>query len=479
MVTATRAETRLIEIAKEARLPKDSLHRFLSAYYVPQPKQLLFHAACRSADRADGPDQIGYGGARGGAKSHSVFAQVALDDCQRFPNLKVLYLRKVSRNAREQFEDLRRVVLAHTPHEYKRQAGMVLFPNNSRVLIGHFRTEADVDQYLGLEYDLIVIEEATTLTLNKYKTLRDSNRTSKPGWRPRIYCTTNPGNVGHVWFKGRFITPHREGHSFAPFDLQRGDTRFIPATVDDNCFIDAGYKKKLEENTGWKLRAYRYGDWDIAAGQYFSTWRHDLHVIKPFKVPRHWPVWMALDYGWNHPTVAYLLTENDGMIYVIAEHWERKRLPPWHSERIKEMLSEHDRIIEELDDFVAGADVFAHKGDSEARTIADQYASHGIVLSCADTDRVNGAGEVLQLLGDPESKQEPKIQVFDTCTHLIECIPALEHNPNKPEDVLKADVDEEGNGGDDPYDALRYAVMARRKYYSGAPLTGGRRVTAQ
>ena len=281
------AHLRMAQTAKAAGVPADSLRRFLAAGYVPQPKQMQFHAACRECDKPDGPDQVGFGGARGGAKSHGVFAQVALDDCQRVPGIKALFLRKIAKNAREQFEDLRRAVLSYAPHEYNRQQGMITFANGSRVLLGHFRTEADVDQYLGLEYDLIGIEEATTLTLAKYKTLRDSNRTSKSNWRPRIYLTTNPGNIGHVWFKERFITPARK-HS-------ETKTRFVFSTVEDNRFLDSDYRKKLEENTGWKLRAYRYGDWDIAAGQYFSTWRYEHHVCKPFRIPPHWTVWCALD----------------------------------------------------------------------------------------------------------------------------------------------------------------------------------------
>lgn len=288
---AAKAETlqqigqRALECAITARnlgVPRDQLERFFRGHYAPQPKQLQFHAACRLADLPDGPDQIGFGGARGPGKSHAVFAQIALDDCQRIPNLKVLYIRKVAKNAREQFEDLRRSVLSKIPHDYNRQ-GIITFKNGSRIVIGHFRTEGDVDQYLGLEYDVIVIEEATTLSLAKYKTLRDSNRTSKPNWRPRIYASTNPGNIGHVWFKERFITPARKN--------QESATHFVFATVDDNRFIDEGYKKKLEDNTGWKLRAYRFGDWDIAAGQYFSTWSHDHHVIDPFAIPDHWPIW--------------------------------------------------------------------------------------------------------------------------------------------------------------------------------------------
>ena len=41
---------------------------------------------------------------------------------------------------------------------------------------------------------------------------------------------------------------------------------------------------------------------------------------------------------------------------------------------------------------------------------------------------------------------------------LARWLTALQHNPNRPEDVLKVDCDEEGVGGDDAADALRYLV---------------------
>ena len=48
---------------------------------------------------------------------------------------------------------------------------------------------------------------------------------------------------------------------------------------------------------------------------------------------------------------------------------------------------------------------------------------------------------------------------FNTCRRLIETMPLMQQDPKRPEDVLKVDVDEEGRGGDDAYDALRYGVM--------------------
>jgi phage terminase large subunit len=458
--------------ARDAGLPQDSLERFVRAGYIPQPKQIQFHAAARSCDHPDGPTQVGFGGARGPGKSHAAFAQAALDDCQRVPGLKVLYLRKISRNAREQFDDLRLSVLRHVPHRYARQEGVLEFPNSSRIFLGHFHNESDIDQYLGLEYDLIVIEEATTLTLIKYRTLRDSNRTSKPNWRPRIYTTTNPGGVGHAWYKATYIVPAR--------DNKETKTRFIFATIDDNVYINKEYKESLEENTGWRLQAYRYGDWDIAAGQFFTTWNYEAHVIKPFPVPVHWPAWGGFDYGFIHPSVAYLFRENDGIVYVTAEHYAAKKLPVQHAPLIKGMCLRQGLKIERIKPFVAGEDVFANRGDENAKTIAQQYAKYGINFEHVDMDRINRAAELLRLLGDVydiERRIEPRIKIFETCTRLIECIPTMQHDPHYPEKVLKVDVDEDGNGGDDPYDALGYGLLAKRAAPS-RPAAAGRRMSS-
>jgi hypothetical protein len=49
------------------------------------------------------------------------------------------------------------------------------------------------------------------------------------------------------------------------------------------------------------------------------------------------------------------------------------------------------------------------------------------------------------------------------CGRLIETLPALQHDPNRPEDVLKVDCDEDGTGGDDCADCLRYLVATKER----------------
>ena len=49
---------------------------------------------------------------------------------------------------------------------------------------------------------------------------------------------------------------------------------------------------------------------------------------------------------------------------------------------------------------------------------------------------------------------------------------ALQCDPNRPEDVLKVDADEDGNGGDDTDDCMRYLVATKSRTVAQRKLRG-------
>lgn len=444
---------RLFRAAKAAGMPADQVRRFLAVGYIPQPKQMEFHAAAREADRPDRPNFIAMGGDRSGAKSHTIAAQVMIDDCQRYDGLSVLYLRKVGKAARESLDALRLKTFVNIPHDYARNEGVARFANGSVVRIGHFKDDRDIDNYLGIEYDIIVVEEAPQLSEKKLELLFGSLRSTKPGWRARAYLAGNPGGVGHAGFVRRFVNPHRQGKG-------DGVNRFIPASWRDNVFVSPEYRQYLDGLTGILRRMWRDGDWDVAGGQFFTSWSYERHVCAPFDVPKEWPVWGSFDYGFNHPTAVYLHTEHDGNIYTIAEHVQARWLPEQHAPAIAAMcerFGRHPRTVV----FYAGTDAFAQRGDENAKTIASQYKERGIVLIPADNARLAGAAEILRRLGNEDAGIPPTWFIFNVCAVLIECLPNLLSDPRRPEDVLKVDADEQGEGGDDAYDSARYGLMAK------------------
>src|SRR5436190_14543864 len=200
-------------VGRRAGCPKEQMQHFERAEVILQARQLAASAAARLCDSSDGPTAVGYGGARGGGKSHWLLAQMGADDCQRVPGLKCLLLRKVGKANMEHFEDLRRRLFFKLPHEFSAYRGILTFKNGSRIIAGHFQNEKDIDAYLGLEYDVIGIEEATTLSNRKHQDISTCCRTSKPNWRPRIYSTTNPGGIGHAWYRAKFVLPYLQGKS--------------------------------------------------------------------------------------------------------------------------------------------------------------------------------------------------------------------------------------------------------------------------
>jgi hypothetical protein len=117
--------------------------------------------------------------------------------------------------------------------------------------------------------------------------------------------------------------------------------------------------------------------------------------------------------------------------------------------------------IGDLKRFVAGTDVFSRQSDGTS--VAKQYAKHGIHLRAANTDRVSGWAEILTRLGDVDRGMAPRLFIHQRCQRLVGTLPDLQHDPNRPEDVLKVDCDEQGAGGDDAADALRYLVASQPK----------------
>lgn len=435
---------------------------------ILQPLQWDFSLWARRCDDDDGPNEIGLGGARGPGKSFTVFAQVALDDCQRWPGIKALYLRKTGKAASEQLDDLVSAVLAQF-QDYEFKAGTVRFANGSRIVFGGFKDDNEALKYQGLEYDIFVPEETTQLREKTYKTLRLSIRSTKiidgRPFRARTYNTTNPLGVGHQFYKRRFVDNEKAG---------RPDTRkkFIFGTVEDNKALSQDYIDTLDDLSGAEYRAYRLGDWSVSAGAYFEEWDDDLLVIPDLaQIGPEWDAALSMDYGFNHWNVIHLhARDGDGVFYTIDELCHRKHHPDEIAPQVMDMLARWKLVArfrnEQTIPAYAGADIFRQTGVAR-RTIAEQYAAKGIHWQSADTapgTRVQGAHELAKLLGVKDRDIPPRWYVAKRCTRLIETMPYLEHDPNSSEDVMKVDADEHGAGGDDAYDSARYGLMAMLRY---------------
>ncbi len=447
---------KLVEIAYKEGVPEDQLRNFLVNGYVPLPWQLKFHSIARLADKSDGPTEIGVGGARGPGKSYAVFAQVAIDDCQRIPNLKGLFLRQTGKAAQESFEDFIFKVLANKV-KYQLTRDILKFPNGSRVLLGGFENERDIDKYVGIEYDVMAIEELNQLTKDKIDRLKGSLRTPKTDWRPRIYSSFNPGGIGHQFVKDLFVIPFRE--------KEEQKTRFVPANYRDNIYLNIEYVEYLEGLVGDLGKAWREGNWDLFEGQYFGEWNQEKHTVRPFRIPDDWRKFGGLDFGRTAPfCFKWYAIDYNADVWVYKEYYRAGLDADKNALNVVD-LNGNDK----LEYVVADSSIFSKLGFAE--TIAEVLRKNGIgksgtkipLLIPSSKDRVAGWQIMHQYLWWDKSHL-PKIHYFETCRDSIRTIPTLIYDEHRPEDL-------DSSGEDHAADTDRYFLQTLRSRKTKPPLT--------
>lgn len=442
-VSRQTGEANYIRSALDAGCPEDQVRRFVDLRYVATPKALIFHALAREADRDDGPREILGGGARGGGKSHMTFMQT-VDDCMRVAGLKALFIRKIQKTATESMEDIVYRALQFTDYEFTPSNGTITFPNGSRIKIGGYGKPADIEKYIGVEYDLIVIEELSQIPFDRFQRLLGSLRTTRDDWRTRIYASTNPGGVGHKWILSRYVVPYRK-------KIFNSKHRFVPYTYRDNPFLKQEYIDYLESLEGQLGKAWRDGDWDAFEGMAFPTFQRSKHVVTPFVIPLSWPKWRSVDWGSTKPFVCLWWALNyDRMRLFIYREVYATNLTDWQQVKMIKALTP---VTEEIYTTYCDPALFARNKSDRNRiySTADVYEENGILLTAGFNRRLEGKRALERVLAD-NMDGLPGLQIFSHCTNLIEELPTLAlRETGQLEDVAPG---QEDHG----YDAVRYGL---------------------
>lgn len=417
---------------------------------------------------------VGYGGARGGGKSHAVRAKATYLAFEH-PGIRMLIVRRTFPELRENhtsrlLDAYERLPAAMRP-KYSDGDKVFLFPGGARLKLGYCDNEDDVRQYQGQEYDVLFIDEATQLSETQFKWLNACVRGAGP-FPKRTYLTCNPGGVGHAWVKRLFIDKdYRPGEDPA-------DYAFIRARVWDNAPLfagDAGYMKAMKALKQEKLseaererkamdsadyvkqlkslsaelkRAWLDGDWDVFSGQYFAEFNRDAHVCEPFEIPPSWRCSAALDYGMDMLAVLWFAVAPDGRAYCYRS-LERPDLTV--AMAAKAVLSAGS---EEVCEVIAPPDLWSRRQDT-GMSAAEIFADNGVPLVKAGNRRIDGWLAVKEYLRADE--EEPKLKIFSTCAPLLRTLPLLQHDPKMPGDAATKPHDVTHSP-----DALRYWCSRRQ-----------------
>ena len=412
----------------------------------PNPRQLEFFKA-----RAR---HIAYGGARGGGKSWAMRTKFIML-AARYDGLRLLLLRRTLPELKENHIRPMRILLNGVA-KYKETEKVFEFPNGSIIKLGYCDAEDDVYQYQGQEYDVVGLEEATHFTESQKDFLTTCNRSVRSDFKPRMYYTCNPGGVGHGWVKRLFIDRDYRNSERAE------DYVFIQARVYDNPVLmrnNPEYVETLSNLPEDLRRAHLEGDWNVLAGQFFTTWRTDRHTVEPFNIPESWRRFRSMDWGYNDPCcVLWHAVDPDGRMYTYRELYIRETNASDVADKVR-ALSKGEKIAYTA----ASPDAWQKRGvvDIQGESVAEIFGRGGVPLIKADNSRVIGWNVMREYMSDlPDGK--PRWQVFNTCTNLIRTIPQMVYDEHDHEDIAD-------NLEDHACEAARYGIMSRPRKAPAKP----------
>jgi hypothetical protein len=453
--------------------------------WVPQPGPQL------AALEADWCDELFYGGERGGGKSDFQLGFQEDGALRWKQHWRGIMFRKTN----PELEELQARAMQIFPAEgatYRTQPSAAYpfsncwyWPSGATAKMRYIENEKDYGRYHGHQYTGISLDEVTEYAspnglLKMLSTLRSAH-----GVPCRMRATGNPGGVGHIWVKGRYIDPCA---AMVPYtDPETGFARmFVPSRLQDNRILmqaDPGYRNRILAATFGNealRKAWLEGNWNIVAGAFFDCWSKRL-IVKPFAIPDDWTRFASGDWGSARPfSFGWWAVARDdleiaeGIIpkgaMVRYREWygcaDPARNPNVGLKMVAEEVGRHIVHLEKCDIIsyrVLDPSAFSEDGGPSIAERIFRGSDTKVSFRRADNARVGSKGAMggwdqvrSRMIGeaDGEGHSRPMIYCFDTCTDSIRTIPALQHDPDRIEDL---DSDMEDHAADD----WRYGCMSR------------------
>lgn len=384
------------------------------------------------------------------------------------PNYKALLLRRTFPELRE-IIDRSHGIFPKLGGKWNEQAKRWTFPSGATYQMGFCESYADVFQYQGQQFCAIGYDELGQCAEERIWTyLMSRNRAPFAGLTPYMRASANPGGPGHHWLKRRFIAPCETNGK--PVEINGLTRAFFQAFMSDNKIgmdADPEYEKRLDMLPETERQWLKFGDWNAGAGMGLVDLTRHKHLVEPFEIPKHWTMFGSFDWGYNHPFAFGLFAaDEDGNVYLVDSVHGRRLQPDQIAHRIVESVPGYD--VRNLSQIAAGHDCWA---DRKARgelvpTIAEQFYEIGLTLHRANISRISGVQNLRRYLTykTPDGEEfEPRFRIFKTPANMrvFDCLETRVADPDNIEDILKTDANDNGEGGDDFYDMVRYGLASR------------------
>lgn len=190
------------------------------------------------------------------------------------------------------------------------------YPNGAVIVIGGLDKPKKV---MSSEYDAIYVQEATELTEEDWQALTIRLRNHKLPYQ-QIMADCNPDAPTH-WLLLR---------------SESGKTLMLESRHEDNPTVTPEDLARLDNLTGVWLLRYRHGIWSAAQGMiYAEYWDAARNLVNKTPIPREWPRYLGLDFGFSHPFCCqWWAVDPDGRLIMYREIYYTGRLVEDHAETI-------------------------------------------------------------------------------------------------------------------------------------------------
>lgn len=208
------------------------------------------------------------------------------------------------------------------------------YANGSVLAYGGMQNEAQRDALKGIgkdgTVDFVWMEEATEFVEEDFDEVLARNRGHVTDWR-QVLLTCNPDSPDH-WIYQRLV-------------LGKQARRIAWMTVDNPLYEnDPNYLKNLSNlSTVYRERLF-LGHWYAAQGVVYSDFRHNIHVINSFNIPKHWMRFRSIDFGYNDPSVCqwWAVNPNNNAMYMYKEIYMTELTIPEFAYMINEANGEDE-----------------------------------------------------------------------------------------------------------------------------------------
>lgn len=355
---------------------------------------------------------------------------------------------------------------------------------------GHCHETGDWENFLTFSFTIICYDELIQFEEEQYDQINTRLRTKDPVLvnMLKIRAMSNPlmrkkkGDNFSIkdpnWVRKRFVDPAPEGKVTLEKTLTMKDGRkvkrtaiYVPATLDDN--PDEEFKQKYEEELQDAKphirQALLFGNWYITAGSFYGdVWNPKLHVTKPFKIPKEWPKFRSMDWGFKLPgCIHWWALDPDGNLFCFREMMFKGMKAPEVAKAIIQIEKGMGLCKGNKSKLSGPADtqLWEARGDN-TKGKAHEMAEEGVIWIPAQKgggSRLRNAELLYDRLGDHESgTTTPGIVFFENCVEAIKLIPSMGTNEDNHE--------EPADGNDDhPVDSVFYACGLASHGVKGIP----------